>query len=219
MLAPFIDVPRNRVVGLKVTAGPRHPANSSQSPRIAIRIAGERCHGHSRKQNHCLRRNQPADCLSGEMSTLKGSHPKSLARRRDPPSLARSDHGRASPNETRSPSHEICVSSENGTFFIREISKSSTSDYFGSDCSEPRFISGHFAQRRRMKFYVCHRFTTAESVEESFQIQSAVNLQFRGVGSRFESPRPAKAPFPSLHSQCAISNRWVVPFGPPRTDN
>ncbi len=32
------------------------------------------------------------------------------------------------------------------------------------------YRAGDFEQRRRLKFYICHRFTNAESVEESFQI-------------------------------------------------
>ena len=32
------------------------------------------------------------------------------------------------------------------------------------------YRAGDFEQRRRLKFYVCHRFTNAESIEECFQI-------------------------------------------------
>ena len=43
------------------------------------------------------------------------------------------------------------------------------------------YRAGDFEQRRRLKFYVCHRFTNAESIEECFQIKSAVNLEFGGI--------------------------------------
>src|SRR5215470_20265132 len=66
--------------------------------------------------------------------------------------------------------------------FVGELSKSGMSDHVRSKLIGAQFYSaGNFEQRWRLKLYIHQRFTDASRIEESFQINRAVNLEFRGV--------------------------------------
>src|SRR5262249_778162 len=97
---------------------------------------------------------------------------------------------------------------------IHKISKSSMPDYFRSGLPGAQvYRAGDFEQRRRIKFYVYDRFTNAESAEESFQIQAAVNLEFGGVGFLIPIAVTGEHAFPvAPFTMCDIQS-LVVPLG------
>ena len=69
-----------------------------------------------------------------------------------------------------------------------------------------------FEQRRRLKFYVCHRFTNAESIEECFQIKSAVNLEFGGIAFSIPIAATGKSAFVVAPFTVRDIQPLVVPF-------
>ncbi len=75
------------------------------------------------------------------------------------------------------------------------------------------YRAGDFEQRRRLKFYVCHRFTNAESIEECFQIQSAVNLEFGDVAFSIPIAATGEGAFPVAPFTMRDIQSLVVPFG------
>src|SRR5262245_12063016 len=70
-----------------------------------------------------------------------------------------------------------------------------------------------FEQGRGIKFYFCHRFTKAESVNESFQIQGAVNLEFDGVSFSIPIAAAGEGTFPVAPFTMRDIQSLVVPFG------
>ncbi len=75
------------------------------------------------------------------------------------------------------------------------------------------YRAGDFEQRRRVKFYVCHRFTNAESIEECFQIQGAVNLEFGDVAFSIPIAATGEGAFPVAPFTMRDIQSLVVPFG------
>ena len=64
-----------------------------------------------------------------------------------------------------------------------------------------------------MKLYVCQRFTNAEGVEKSFQIQSAVNLEFGDVGFAIPIAATSEGAFPVAPFTMRDIQSLIVPFG------
>ena len=64
-----------------------------------------------------------------------------------------------------------------------------------------------------MKFYICHRFTNAESIEECFQIQGAVNLEFGDVAFSIPIPATGEGAFPVAPFTMRDIQSLVVLFG------
>src|SRR4051812_3163266 len=75
------------------------------------------------------------------------------------------------------------------------------------------YRAGDFEQRRRLKFCGCQWFTNAESVEECFQIQGAMNLEFGDVGFSIPIAATGEGAFRVAPFTMPDIQSLVVPFG------